>query len=189
MSQTQQAEKIIRSHVLWSMGGGLIPIPLVDFAAVTAIQMEMLQQLSRLYGRDYSRQLAKTFVSALTGTTIARLGASFLKAIPGIGSALGGVSMSVMSGASTYAIGQVVAAHFASDGTLFDLDPARAREAYESAYESGKSYVSNLERDKNQANTAADIYQSLEQLGRLRDQGVLSEAEFQAKKTELLERL
>ncbi|MEN9520620.1 MAG: hypothetical protein RLZZ381_3208, partial [Cyanobacteriota bacterium] len=28
-----KAQSIIRSHVLWSMGGGLIPIPLVDFAA------------------------------------------------------------------------------------------------------------------------------------------------------------
>lgn len=34
MSQRTQAEAIIRSHVLWAMGGGLIPIPLVDFAAV-----------------------------------------------------------------------------------------------------------------------------------------------------------
>ena len=36
-SRKAQAEAIIRSYVLWSMGGGLIPIPLVDFAAVTAI--------------------------------------------------------------------------------------------------------------------------------------------------------
>jgi len=39
MNKQTQAEAIIRSHVLWAMGGGLIPIPLVDFAAVTAIQL------------------------------------------------------------------------------------------------------------------------------------------------------
>ncbi|MEM1292729.1 MAG: GTPase, partial [Cyanobacteria bacterium P01_H01_bin.162] len=38
MTQQNQANAIIRSHVLWATGGGLIPIPLVDFAAVTAIQ-------------------------------------------------------------------------------------------------------------------------------------------------------
>ena len=102
MSNRTEAEKIIRSHVLWAMGGGLIPIPLVDFAAVTAIQLEMLQQLARLYDVPYTQNTGKTFVSALTGTTVARLGASMLKAIPGIGSIVGGLSMSVASGASTY---------------------------------------------------------------------------------------
>jgi hypothetical protein len=71
MSQRTQADAIIRSHVLWAMGGGLIPIPLVDFAAVTAVQLEMLQQLAHLYGVDYSRSNGKAFVSALTGTTLA----------------------------------------------------------------------------------------------------------------------
>ena len=94
-TKRSEAQVIIRSHVLWSMGGGLIPIPLVDFAAVTAIQLEMLQQLAQLYGVDYTRSNGKAFVSALTGTTIARLGASFLKALPGVGTVLGGASMSL----------------------------------------------------------------------------------------------
>lgn len=96
-SQKVKAEAIIRSHVLWSMGGGLIPIPLVDFAAVTAIQLEMLQQLARLYEVDYSQSTGKAFVSALTGTTIARLGASFVKAIPGIGTWIGGSSITAIN--------------------------------------------------------------------------------------------
>jgi uncharacterized protein (DUF697 family) len=187
MSQRTQAEAIIRSHVLWAMGGGLIPIPLVDFAAVTAIQLEMLQQLAQLYGVNYSRSLGKTFVSALTGTTIARLGASFIKAIPGVGSVIGGASMSIASGASTYAVGQVAISHFSSGGSLNNFVDDQVKNAYEAAYERGKSYVSDLEND--QGNEAANIYQALEKLGQLRDQGILTEAEFQTKKQELLSRL
>lgn len=124
MSHRVEAEKIIRSHVLWAMGGGLIPIPLVDFAAVTAIQLEMLQQLAQLYQVSYTQNTGKTFVSALTGTTIARIGASMLKAIPGVGSIIGGASMSVMSGASTYAVGQVAINLFSTSGGLsgFNVD-------------------------------------------------------------------
>src|SRR4051812_47831293 len=36
-----RAQKIVRDHVLWSIGAGLVPIPLMDVAAVTAIQNEM----------------------------------------------------------------------------------------------------------------------------------------------------
>jgi uncharacterized protein (DUF697 family) len=187
MSKSTQAEAIIRSHVLWAMGGGLIPIPLVDFAAVTAIQLEMLQQLAHLYNVNYSRSMGKAFVSALTGTTLASLGASFLKAIPGFGSVLGGASMAITSGASTYAVGQVAVSHFASGGTLSNFVDDAVKSAYDSAFERGKSYVSDLENEK--GDDAADIYQALEKLGQLKDRGILSEEEFQAKKVELLSRL
>lgn len=187
MTKRTEAEAIIRSHVLWAMGGGLIPIPLVDFAAVTAIQLEMLQQLAQLYGVNYSRSMGKTFVSALTGTTLASLGASFLKAIPGIGTMLGGASMAIASGASTYAVGQVAVTHFSSGGNLSDFVEENVKAAYDSAFEQGKSYVSNLENEK--GNDAANIYQALEKLGQLKAQGILTEEEFQAKKKELLARL
>ncbi len=186
MSRHLEAEKIIRSHVLWAMGGGLIPIPLVDFAAVTAIQLEMLQQLARLYNVDYSQSTAKTFVSALTGTTIARIGASMLKAIPGVGSLVGGASMSLMSGASTYAVGQVAINLYSTSGGLNNFNTEQVKRAYEQAYEQGKSYVSDLEDKEDEA---ANIYQALENLGKLKEQGILTEEEFQAKKKQLLERL
>jgi uncharacterized protein (DUF697 family) len=186
MSIHTDAEKIIRSHVLWAMGGGLIPIPLVDFAAVTAIQLEMLQQLARLYNAEYTKNTGKTFVSALTGTTIARIGASALKAIPGVGSLLGGISMSLMSGASTYAVGQVAISIFSGSGSLSYFDEEQVKRAYNAAYERGKSYVSDL---KDREGEAANVYQSLEKLGKLKEQGIISEEEFQTKKKELLDRI
>ncbi|OKH15221.1 DUF697 domain-containing protein [[Limnothrix rosea] IAM M-220] len=187
MSNKTEATAIIKSHVIWAMGGGLIPIPLVDFAAVTAIQLEMIQQLAQLYGVNYSRSMGKTFVSALTGTTLARLGASFIKAIPGIGSVIGGASMSITSGASTYAVGQVVINHFETGGSLSDFVEEKVKSAYDSAFEKGKGYVSDLEKEE--GDKAADIYQTLEKLGQLKEQGVLTEEEFQTKKAELLSRI
>jgi uncharacterized protein (DUF697 family) len=182
----QAKDKIIRAHVLWAMGAGLIPIPLLDIAAVTGIQLDLLRQLAALYGVDYARSSGKAFVSALTGSTFAAIGSSIVKALPGIGTVLGGVSMSVLSGASTYAVGQVAAAHFANHLSLADLDLAHAKRAYKDAFEQGKTYVSDLEKDRA---AATDVYKSLERLGQLREKGIITEAEFEAKKKELLDRL
>lgn len=181
-----KTDPIIRSHVLWAMGGGLIPIPFLDIAAVTGIQLDMLKQLAAAHGVDYSKEAGKAFVSALTGSTFAAIGASLFKALPGVGTVLGGLSMSALSGASTYAVGTVACRHFAADGTLFDLDLGSVREAYKEAFEEGKDYVEDLGEKKAESR---EVFEALEMLGRLRDQGVLSEAEFEAKKQELLDRL
>ncbi len=146
----------------------------------------MLQQLANLYRVNYNQSTAKAFVSALTGTTITRIGASMLKAILGVGSIIGGASMSVMSGASTYAVGQVAINLFSTTGGFSGFDTEQIKKVYEQAYEAGKGYVSDLE---NQEEQAADVYQALEKLGRLKEQGILSEEEFQAKKKELLGRI
>jgi hypothetical protein len=130
--------------------------------------------------------MGKTFVSALTGATVARIGASMLKAIPGIGSIIGGASMSVMSGASTYAVGQVAINLFSTSKGFDDVDLDSMKKVYDQAYEQGKSYVSDLE---NHEDEASNVYQALEKLGKLKEQGILSEEEFNAKKQELLKRI
>ncbi len=146
MEKQEQAKKIINEHVLWSMGGGLIPIPLADLAAVTALQMGMLEQLSELYGVKQTGTFAKTFVSGLTGTAIARFGASLLKVIPGIGTAVGGLAMVITSGASTYALGHVAMTHFANGGTLNNIDMDAAKKAYDKAFEEGKDVAAKMKK-------------------------------------------
>ena len=140
-NKREQADAIIKKHVLFSIGGGLIPIPLVDMAAVTALQVSMLEQLADLYGIGYNRSIAKSFIAALTGSTVAKLGASLIKAIPGIGTIIGGVAMSATSGASTYALGQVAIGQFEASGSLEDIDVEEAKVAYEEAFEQGKEVV------------------------------------------------
>ena len=183
MTQTKDAEDIIGSHVMWSMGAGLMPVPLFDIAAVTAVQIDMLKQLADHYDADFSNSSGKTFVSALTGSTLARIGASAIKAVPGIGTVIGGLSMSVMSGATTYAIGQVAANHFASHGRLGDVDDDTRRE-YEDAFQRGKRVASDMKKDER-----GGVYDQLERLGKLREQGVVTEEEFEAQKRKLLDRL
>ena len=185
MDKRTQAEEIVRGHIMWAMGGGLMPLPLLDLAAVTAVQMDMLKQLSDLYEADFSQAMGKNFVAAMTGTTFAKLGASALKAIPGIGTLVGGLSMSLMSGASTYAIGQMAIGQLEAHGGWGNVDLDVAKAKYQEWFEKGKDYVANMEKEE----TASDILNAIEKLGQLREQGVITEEEFAAKKQELLARL
>lgn len=199
-----EANKIVREHILWSMGAGLVPIPMFDLAAVTAVQVSMLQKLAELYEVDSSEVNLTTLVSALSGTTFAKIGSSLIKAIPGVGSLIGGVSMSVTSGASTYAVGEVAIAHLEATGSFMHIDMDAAKQAYNDAFEKGKAVAQELKAEKDGSNGMAtktadvasatvegeeDILSTLEKLADLRERGVLTEEEFVAQKQRLLARL
>ena len=179
------AEKVILQHVIWSIGAGLVPVPIADFLAVTAVQVDLIRQLCTAYGTTYSEAMGKVWIGALTGGTIARIGASAIKAIPGIGTFLGGLSMSIASGASTYAVGQVVSRHLAGGGTMGDFNVDAAKVSYEAAYEEGKKVAKEV-ASKTEAAKGDDTFIKLEKLGKLRESGVITQGEFDEKKAKLL---
>jgi len=198
MTREGQVDKIIQNHVLYSMGLGIIPIPLVDIVGVTATQVDMISQIGGLYGKKFSDIAGKSFIASTTGASLARLGASFIKAIPGIGSIIGGVSMSIMSGASTYAIGQVCKRFFEDGLDLEDIDEDLAKTIYEEELEKGKKVASDLKSkaDKDKKRPAAatapkeeeDIYTQLLKLGELKEKGVITDEEFQKMKKALVDK-
>ncbi len=186
MSDPQAADRVINQHVVWALGAGLLPIPIADFVAVTAIQLDLIRQLFTLHGVTYEEGTGKIWVGALTGGAMARIGASALKAIPGIGSILGGVSMSIASGASTYAVGQVIKSHLAAGGTMKDFNVDEARKQYETQYEAGKKVAKDASA---KAKDAQSVAERLEKLGELKTKGLITQAEFDAKKAKLLEEM
>jgi uncharacterized protein (DUF697 family) len=179
------ADGLIKEHVVWSVGAGLVPVPIVDFVAVTAIQVDLIRQLCTLWDVNYDEGTGKVWVGALTGGALARIGASAIKAIPGIGSILGGLSMSVASGASTYAVGQVVKKHLAAGGTMSNLNVDDAKQTYESELEKGKAVAKEASEKKG----SKDAFEKLHKLGELKEKGVITQAEFDAKKKDLLAQL
>jgi uncharacterized protein (DUF697 family) len=189
-----KADEIVKTHILWSMGAGSVPLPIIDVMAVSYVQMDMLKQLSNVYGINYEESAGKNWVSVIAGSSLARLGASFIKGIPVIGSWIGGVSMIAMSGASTYAIGQVFIQHFENGGNLFNFDLEWAKKYYEQSFEKGKEYASDLNNKEKtkEDNTKYDrdtIMKRLEELVNLKKQGILTEQEFNQKREEWLKKL
>lgn len=189
-TNNEMAQDIVKSHVMYSLGAGLVPIPLLDIAAVSVVQLDMLRQLAKLYGKDFKESSGKGLISAISGSTMARMGASMVKSIPGIGSILGGVTMSALSGASTYAVGQVFIWHFGGGGDLSNFNFDKAREIYEREFEKGKKVAKDIEKDSNSnAGDDGDIYSKLEKLAKLKAKGVITEEDFLAQKKRLLDSL
>jgi uncharacterized protein (DUF697 family) len=216
-SQSSMADGVIDSHVLWAMGAGAIPIPFLDTAVVTAIQLNMFKELCMIYQADYNESFGKNLISSITGSTLATLGASAIKAIPIVGSLLGSVPMVVLSGASTYGMGQVFKKHLEIGGFMSNFSFENAQKIYNDAFEKGKGYAQDLwsqakgfttgtpvneetpnPTEQAQAKTESqaqathpsmDVFEKLKVLGDLREKGVLTEEEFREKKEKLLKEI
>ena len=147
------ANDLVKKWMWWTMGAGLIPVPFVDLAAVSGVQIKMLSDLSNLYGVKFSENKGKSIVSALLGSIVPNSLArgsvgSILKLIPVIGPVMGGVSMSLFSGAATYAIGKSFIQHFESGGTFLDFDPVKVKDYFYAKFEEGKAVAKEMEEKK-----------------------------------------
>lgn len=201
----ESADMVIRNHIMWSMGAGFIPVPIADIFAVTAVQLDMVRQMCKLYDIDFKETEGKALITTLTGTGLARIGSKALvKLIPGVGSYIGGVSLAIFSGASTYALGEVFKKHFETGGTFLDFDPARLTKFYQEKFEKGQKVAKDLKVKQEQerqaaaevveqqmADTAAadskgDVLARIKELAKLKDAGVITEAEFSALKKKLI---
>ncbi|MCF8300278.1 MAG: DUF697 domain-containing protein [Haliscomenobacter sp.] len=190
--QSKHADTIIRNHVIWSMGAGLIPVLIADIFAISALQLDMIRQLCKVYNINFAETQGKAIVTSLTSSTLARITAgSVVKMIPGLGSIIGGITVSVFAGASTYALGEVFKKHFSSGGTILDFDPERLRKLYKEQFEKGKKVVEDLKNEKpadgGKPSTTTDVVSRLKALAELKEQGILSEEEFTAMKKKILE--
>lgn len=146
--RSNHADTIVRNHVIWSMGAGMIPILIADIFAVSALQLDMIRQLCRVYDVDFQETQGKALVTSLTSSALARIGAgSVIKLIPGLGSFIGGATVSLFAGASTYALGEVFKKHFASGGTILDFDPDRLRKMYKEKFEKGKKVAKEWNKE------------------------------------------
>ncbi len=199
------ANSIIKNHMIWSMGAGFIPVPIADFFAVGAIQLDMIRQLCKVYDIDFKETEGKAIITALTGSGLARLGARAIKIIPGVGSVLGGVTLAVLSGGSTYALGEVFKKHFDTGGTFLDFDPSRLKKYYDEKFEKGKQMAKDLEKKEREKRSEAesvvddaiiteptsakpkDFVAQLESITKMKNEGALTEEEFNILKKKILD--
>jgi uncharacterized protein (DUF697 family) len=131
----------VRNHSLVAAGLGLFPMPVVDLVALTGTQLNLLRELGNLYGTGFQEDLVKKLTASLINGYVplqfASPLASALKAIPLIGQTAGSLSMSVLGGGITYAIGKVFVQHFESGGTFLDFDPASVRAYFRQQFMDG----------------------------------------------------
>jgi len=151
----EELDRLIRNHVLGSMGFGLVPIPIVDFIGVTSVQLNLLRKLALAYNTPFSRDRGKSLIAALVGggmTVPVGFGlASLLKAVPVIGATTGAIALPATAGGMTYAVGKVFSQHFSSGGTMLNFNPEQVKEYYREMFQEGKSYSEKLQPAKAKA--------------------------------------
>jgi|WetSurMetagenome_2_1015567.scaffolds.fasta_scaffold02841_6 uncharacterized protein (DUF697 family) len=149
IEQTTIAENQVKNYSLGALGVGLIPIPLVDLAALASLQLKMLHSLANTYHVEFKKELGKSAIASLVGgglsVSASPLAASLAKFIPIIGQSLSAVTAPVLNGAVTYGIGKVFIQHFSSGGTLLDFDPNKMRDYFSKQVEVGKKVVTSMQ--------------------------------------------
>lgn len=139
-------EDIIKYYSLIAMVGGAVPLPLVDIVTVTGVQIKMIAKLSLYYEIHFDENLVKSYITAILGVLITKnlsrsIAGSAIKIIPYFGTFLGTLTMPVLSGGATYAIGQVFNKHFESGGTLLNFNFKTYKKFFNKEMEKGSEFV------------------------------------------------
>jgi uncharacterized protein (DUF697 family) len=140
VERLSQALAVVRRRANWAMGGGAIPVPIVDAVAIAGVQLTMLSELSALYGVPFERNRARSIISALVGSVVpygvgAGLGGLVMKSMPVLGWAVGLATVALLARAMTRAIGTVFIQHFESGGVLLDFDTVVGRSRFRQEFE------------------------------------------------------
>lgn len=150
-ASTAKAKSMVPKYMWWSMGAGLLPLPYLDMAAISGVQLKMVADLAKHYEVEFKSHRVKAIVTSLIGGIVpgpmaAGVLGSIVKMVPLVGPILGGVSVPIFAGAATYAIGQVFIQHFESGGSLLDFDPVKMREFFRQEFEKGKLVAQDVSK-------------------------------------------
>lgn len=182
------ANTIVLEQTGFATAAGLIPIPIADLVAVTAIHMDMIKQIAIVYEVDYSENTGKKLISAIGGTIIARIGSSAIKVIPGIGTLIGELTGAAVAAATTYALGKTFIWHFSNGGTFEDMDINKAKEIFNTEIIKGKKVAAEMEKEPLQ-NNQEKIFETIEKLSELNKKNIITDKDFEEQKQRLLNQL
>jgi uncharacterized protein (DUF697 family) len=148
-----QAQKVIRNYMLWSLGAGLVPVPVLDLAAVSGVQLKMLAEISKVYGVPFEESRGKAVIGSLIGfvlphTLSAGAIGSLLKLIPGFGALVGSPTVALFAAAYAWALGRVFIQHFESGGTFLSFRPDDVREYFRAQFEEGQKAAAAMQAEE-----------------------------------------
>lgn len=182
--RSDPVRELILSHVGAAMAAAAAPLPFVDVASVTAVQIALVRSLAARYGVAFDAVRARSAVLALTGAALARAGASAVKLVPGVGSLAGGVAQVALSGVSTYALGEAYRGHFETRGALagapaaeLEVEAEALRRRYREATARGREVVRALRRQRREAVPHDALREQRERFERLHRTGILTREE------------
>lgn len=138
----EAATAMVKRYSLWSAGLGLIPVPLLDMAAILALQVKMVRDMARLYEQSWPEARVRAAIASLVGSAapvaVGAGASSALKGIPLLGQIVGVLAVPALAAASTTALGRVFMVHFETGGTLLDFDADKMRDYFDQEFEKAR---------------------------------------------------
>lgn len=143
---TDRANRCIRNHVGFAMTAAVIPVPMADVTAITAVEGDMLRALNKIYGRKWLDGKGKQILGILAAATVGPAAwASFAKVVPGVGTVVGGGAQMVLAGSLCFALGKAYQGHLESGGEVFDADTFK--EEMKRHMKEGKRVARSMKKD------------------------------------------
>lgn len=138
-----RAMKIVKTWSQWSVAAGIVPVPFVDIALVSGIQVKMIYDLCQVYNVPFEKKSAVAVASGLVGGSVSAgvariLGEMALKSIPYVEQ----VMQPTLSFATTYSMGYVFVKHFENAGTLMNFDASKMNMYFHEQFEKSKKLFS-----------------------------------------------
>lgn len=145
----KELDKLVRKHMILAGALGTVPVPVVDIAAVTGAQVNMIREISEKFDCPFKENRVKSILasllSSLGASVVARgLASSLIKSIPAIGTLGGVIAMPIVSCAATYAVGHVFIKHFQSGGSLVDFDESEMNDYFKQMFKDGQAVAVDL---------------------------------------------
>lgn len=139
----ERALAIVRRHIPWATGAGVVPMPGVDFALIGAVQMHMLARLCEEYRVPFREEFARSTVGTLLAGLVqyavaGNLAAAAVQYIPIAGPLIGFAVLPSFAAAATFALGKVFITHFESGGTFLDFDPRKVEAHFRAEFEQAR---------------------------------------------------
>jgi uncharacterized protein (DUF697 family) len=155
-------EKIINRYVLISAGVGLLlPFPGIDVAALTGLQIKMIDSLAEQFGRNYTEAEARHTLTALTGGLAAPLAApavaSAAVVVPLVEPLISIAARPGFAAASTRMVGHLALERLQREEKLAPLDPYKHPEAVAVATTAQPIDPPNPKIDPAKAKTPPDL--------------------------------
>jgi len=144
MSRQAEATSILKTYALASGGAGLVTAPFLGMAAITALHLSLIRDLSGLYEVEFSKDTARgtllalgaAFVPGWLGFGIQR---SILEKLPLMTGGVGWLVSAGFSAAVTYGLGKTLIDHFESGGTLENFDVSQMHSAIRHVFAQARS--------------------------------------------------
>jgi uncharacterized protein (DUF697 family) len=148
----QIALTTIKKYMWWSVGAGLVPLPVVDWLAVSGVQIKMLADISKVYDVPFQANQGKAAIATLGGFALPHALAygwfgSLLKTIPVVGMLSGAPSMAMFCAAYAWALGKVFIMHFESGGTFLNFNPEEVKDYFKTEFQEGRTIALTMAAD------------------------------------------